>query len=325
MLVAINRNNETVYAHQAIITEEYRCPYCKEKLLLKKGLKKIPHFAHVSQTKRRCMKNETEKHYYVKFFIAQRLKQYHFNVEIEPYFSEIMQYPDILVNAKVAIEVQFSRISIKEVKSRSRGLEQIGVAVIWIIEQVQYHKGYLYLNTFQAYFINPIDRTLYSWEHEKQLIVKYVNIQHIGGRKFIAHRRMIQISELLSFNEQKNESYCYKLSNRHISRYIFNCRKKRSVLEPSLSAMYQLQITDDEVCRDTGYIFSYQIFIENHPVQWQLKLKLLLKHNLPKQYLMSYLKFRQFYLQDINKEEITLKLIDDYIQQVSGSLNVQNK
>ncbi|MDU6961244.1 MAG: competence protein CoiA family protein, partial [Staphylococcus sp.] len=79
MLVAINRNNETVYAHQAIITEEYRCPYCKEKLLLKKGLKKIPHFAHVSQVKRRCMKNETEKHYYVKFFIAQRLKQYHFN------------------------------------------------------------------------------------------------------------------------------------------------------------------------------------------------------------------------------------------------------
>lgn len=40
---------------------------------------------------------------------------------------------------------------------------------------------------------------------------------------------------------------------------------------------------------------------------------------------MSYLKFRQFYLLDINKEEITLKLIDDYIQQISGSLNVQNK
>ena len=51
MLVAINRNNETVYAHQAIITEEYRCPYCKEKLLLKR-VKKIPHFAHVSQIKK---------------------------------------------------------------------------------------------------------------------------------------------------------------------------------------------------------------------------------------------------------------------------------
>ena len=49
-----------------------------------------------------------------------------------------MQYPDILVDAKVAIEVQFSRISIKEVKSRSRGFEQIGVAVIWLIEQLQY-------------------------------------------------------------------------------------------------------------------------------------------------------------------------------------------
>ena len=129
-----------------------------------------------------------------------------------------MQYPDILVDAKVAIEVQFSRISIKEVKSRSRGFEQIGVAVIWLIEQLQYRKGYLYLNTFQAYFINPIDRTLYSWEHEKQLIVKYVNIQHIGGRKFIAHRRIIQISELLSFNEKR------------MSHIVINCQIDISVV-----------------------------------------------------------------------------------------------
>ena len=172
-----------------------------------------------------------------------------------------MQYPDILVDAKVAIEVQFSRISIKEVKSRSRGFEQIGVAVIWLIEQLQYRKGYLYLNTFQAYFINPIDRTLYSWEHEKQLIVKYVNIQHIGGRKFIAHRRIIQISELLSFNE-KRMSHIVINCQIDISVVIFLIVEKRSVLEPSLSAMYQLQITDDEVCRDTGYIFRIKFLLK---------------------------------------------------------------
>lgn len=74
------------------------------------------------------------------------------------------------------------------------------------------------MNTFQAYFINPIDRTLYSWEHEKQLIVKYVNIQHIGGRKFIAHRRIIQISELLSFNEKR------------MSHIVINCQIDISVV-----------------------------------------------------------------------------------------------
>lgn len=36
-----------------------------------------------------------------------------------------MQYPDILVDAKVAIEVQFSRISIKEVKSRREDLNKL--------------------------------------------------------------------------------------------------------------------------------------------------------------------------------------------------------
>ena len=77
---------------------------------------------------------------------------------------------------------------------------------------------------------------------------------------------LLRIDELFKFlnyyhSMKKNESYCYKLSNRHISRYIFNC-KKRSVLEPSLSAMYQLQITDDEVCRDTGYIFRIKFLLK---------------------------------------------------------------
>ena len=36
-----------------------------------------------------------------------------------------MQYPDILVDAKVAIEVQFSRISIKEVKSHQEDLNKL--------------------------------------------------------------------------------------------------------------------------------------------------------------------------------------------------------
>ena len=65
---------------------------------------------------------------------------------------------------------------------------------------------------------------------------------------------MIQISELLSFNE-KRMSHIVINCQIDISVVIFLIVEKRSVLEPSLSAMYQLQITDDEVCRDTGYIF----------------------------------------------------------------------
>lgn len=47
-----------------------------------------------------------------------------------------------------------------------------------------------------------------------------------------------------------------------ISVVIFLIVEKRSVLEPSLSAMYQLQITDDEVCRDTGYIFRIKFLLK---------------------------------------------------------------
>lgn len=41
-------------------------------------------------------------------------------MEIEPYYKEVLQYPDIVINQENAIEVQFSKISISKIIRRTR-------------------------------------------------------------------------------------------------------------------------------------------------------------------------------------------------------------
>ena len=53
------------------------------------------------------------------------LSQLHYRVQIEPYCPTIQQYPDILVNSKYVIEIQFSRIDIEEIIERTKGFKQI--------------------------------------------------------------------------------------------------------------------------------------------------------------------------------------------------------
>ncbi|MCJ1656760.1 competence protein CoiA family protein [Staphylococcus sp. NRL 16/872] len=319
MLVAINQYGERVNATEALKGSKYFCPYCKAELILKQGIKVTTHYAHRSNVHRKCAKAETEKHYYTKFFIANLLKHYGYSVEIEPYCPTIMQYPDILIDSKIVMEIQFSRISFQEIKERSLGFISLDVKVIWIIEDSKYYKGILYLNTFQAYFINHLSRTLITWNNSKQVLYKYSHIQHLEGRKFLAKKEILQMNNIKS---DDTVLYChtFKLSNDKINKYIQQCRRKNSVLEPTLSAMYQLRMTDIDVCNSSGFIFPQQLYIENHPVQWQLQLNLLKYQNkLSKDSLIKYLRFRHFYLNNYDQISITSALIHAYVNESNSS------
>ena len=46
MLIAMNRMNERVLAKNAKRNQIYRCPYCLGEVILRHGVKVIPHFAN---------------------------------------------------------------------------------------------------------------------------------------------------------------------------------------------------------------------------------------------------------------------------------------
>ncbi len=245
------------------------------------------------------------------------LSQLHYHVQIEPYCPTIQQYPDILVNSKYVIEIQFSRIDIEEIIERTKGFKQLNMEVIWLIQDCRYHRGRLYLNSFQAHFIHPINRCLYVWNQKNKCVVLYSQIQHIGGKQFIAKQTVIEINELVNQISIMSTPYqhIFKLTKSEIHYYLNQCRRKNSVLEPSLSAMYQLRLTDEAVYHNFGYIFPYQLYIENHPVQWQLQFKLLNEQECDvHQCLKAFLKFRQMYLNTISMDCVVSELINHYIK-----------
>lgn len=242
MLVALNEEKERVLATTALRKTQYFCPVCGKQVILKRGLKVISHFAHKHLAEQKCFNNETIKHYKSKLILAQMIQQQGCKVEIEPFLKEIKQIPDILINNKYVIELQYSPIPYKQILQRTEGLKKMGYKVSWLLNDVDYCHNKVKFNHFHSLFINPITRKLHTFNLEKKQIMMFQQIQYLGGHKYVAEKRNAKIIEL--FNEAPCDYHAvYKLSKFAINQYIKYCRWQNSVLEPTLSAMYQLQLS----------------------------------------------------------------------------------
>ncbi len=56
-------------------------------------------------------------------------------MEIEAYIPEFKQRPDLLVNDKIAIEIQCSHLSMKRLKERTENYQVHGFTVLWLMGQ----------------------------------------------------------------------------------------------------------------------------------------------------------------------------------------------
>ena len=78
-------------------------------------------------------------------------------------------------------------------------------------------------------------------------VLFYIVKFDIGGKQFIAKQTVIEINELVNQISIMSTPYqhIFKLTKSEIHYYLNQCRRKNSVLEPSLSAIYQLRLTDE--------------------------------------------------------------------------------
>ncbi|GLB47035.1 competence protein [Philodulcilactobacillus myokoensis] len=134
MLIAVDRNHNLINAEFAHKKNLYFCPSCQNKVILKKGSKKMAHFAHDQNN---CChsfsEGETNEHLLGKqqihdFLINGGLK----NIKLESYLPTIRQRPDILCS-KIAFEFQCSPISSQRLKQRISGYHQLGMTSFWIL------------------------------------------------------------------------------------------------------------------------------------------------------------------------------------------------
>lgn len=118
-------------------SRQFFCPGCKERLILKIGTKKIPHFAHfrISHCSEQFEK-ESAYHLSGKQKLYLWLKEQGLDPELEVFDQVIRQRPDIRFtyqNQRFALEFQCSVIPEELFKKRTSSYLQHGYVPIWVL------------------------------------------------------------------------------------------------------------------------------------------------------------------------------------------------
>lgn len=131
MEVAFDKNNNFIYASDAIKGNEYFCPYCHENLILRKGKIVSPHYAHKVDSD--CV--ETGE-----------MCEWH--IRMQSYFSS--EYREVVVEKdgkkhradilkdNIVIEFQHSAISLDDFNERNNFYISLGYKVIWIFDSTEW-------------------------------------------------------------------------------------------------------------------------------------------------------------------------------------------
>lgn len=169
MLTAQTKNGRNIclgfnYQKESLLelrsNEDFFCPICGEKVLLKLGDQRIYHFAHKQGGAcRDFYENESVYHMEGKRQIYQWLIRQKIPSALEYYDKDIQQRPDIMFQyngKKFALEFQCSSISERIFTKRTKTYLQNGYIPIWLISNSQMHikkKNIVALSNFHYLFL----------------------------------------------------------------------------------------------------------------------------------------------------------------------------
>lgn len=283
MIQAMNSNGEIVQAQFAERNTDYYCPVCQQKVVLRRGEMKIPHFSHISTHD--CFSNvyrkESLSHLQGKYMLYRMFGAH--QASLEYFISEIEQIPDILLKEGVALELQLSVIPVRIVASRTAGYHSLDMKVCWITDyrSLKIEEDILILNYFQQSLIYYPSHTLFVLDIAGETLYA-LKIQQVVGRfKYKVQRFTVQSKEELFHHMIHSllRSAHKVMNDRDVQQYVRNCVARRSVLEPTLSALYQLNIHKDNIPLHYRIILPEQILLNAHPIYWQLELERMVHHD----------------------------------------------
>ena len=136
MLQARNQKGQMINLLQEIPAkrQEFFCPLCQNPVRLRQGEVMRAHFAHVSlENCHFFSENESQEHLALKEMLYQVLLSQGEEVALEAPIKEVSQVADVLVNHRIALEVQCSRLSLKRLKERTLAYHQAGYYVCWLL------------------------------------------------------------------------------------------------------------------------------------------------------------------------------------------------
>ncbi|CAD2078697.1 competence protein CoiA [Jeotgalicoccus coquinae] len=271
MYIANDEHGVQILAHNAVKSGRYFCPVCETPVVLKAGSIKVPHFSHhhILQCSRYLYKRESLLHLKLKHDLYLELNRY-YATAMEYYLESIEQIPDLLIERDLALEIQLSRISPELILSRTEGYYKLGMRVMWLLDQkeIKTEGQYIYLNHFQLSTMT--NDNIYTVNTETLAVTAW-HIGHTAGlNRFTYKKEQVDLNEILTYKSTVEWEETYTLAKSVMKHLIQREKAKKSVLNPTLTYMYQLEMTVDTF-PEFLYITSFdERYILNSPVEWKL-------------------------------------------------------
>ncbi len=186
MFIVKNKTNQlfNILEPSNLEGDDFYCPQCSSPVRYRSGKVMRPHFAHLSR--KECQfftENESVQHLSLKSELYSWLAIAE-KVELEKYLPEMNQLADLLVNKRLALEVQCSSLSISRLQERTRAYHEAGFQVLWLLGKDLWLKDRLTKLHYQFLYFS-MNMGFHLWElddERKELRLRYLIHEDLRGK-----------------------------------------------------------------------------------------------------------------------------------------------
>lgn len=270
--MAKNRHDNWVKATDMLDKADvFYCPDCQQRVVLRKGVYNVAHFAHRTQcTQQRFSEGETQEHLLGKSLLYQWLVKEQFSVVLEAYLSNLQQRPDLLVTLpngkRIAIELQCSPIAMDDFVQRTNGYVSKGYDVIWIVgvkNSALSKSLFAYLwQDVHLFYLDVAHKQLYvkSSAGTQRIRVSQLLNQSIAPCPIVVTRQSFQAYEWQRLVSQKSLKWLYanRLAIDKLPKVLFGQAKQYIGLKhplPDILCFVYGQIAVQQQC-DVAYLVT---------------------------------------------------------------------
>ncbi|MBM4764251.1 competence protein CoiA family protein [Bacillus sp. B15-48] len=329
MLVACRKNGEKLSLGdhfdkdelvQSRKKEEFFCPECRERVVLKLGDKRIWHFSH--QKGSNCpSKYDRESSYHLsgKLQLYQWLNKRTTKAQLEQYFHTCKQRADIAFewNRQLfSIEFQCSPIREELFINRTEGYQSNRITPIWIIGGNQINRlasNLFSFNHFQYLFLRRQDTRWFviAYCPDVNQFIFLHDLLPISPKKVLASMTILpkyeidiyQLLHLVPLKRLPLSCWIHELQKLKTSYYSYPDFSQRTFLETLYKNGLNLLTFPSEI----GLPVRSSPFIETSPLVWQTFLYLDILRHLKTGNIFSYSNIYHAFLIRMNKQEIKIR------------------
>ena len=306
MFIALDKNQQPVSVEKAKRGELYYCPVCHSQVTFKSGHVRVPHFSHyrIVQCIRYLYKAESIEHLKAKHDLYLHIKAAK-AVDMEVYLDEIEQIPDLLMD-KTVIEIQLSTISIELLTTRTKGYESLGLDVYWLLDETSFNPSKP--TSFQLSTMK--DHHLFTYDIEKQQVYLY-RMNYSDGFHWYYQKEAVDVLNIDKSIKKIRRGF-YPVNKKIVKRLVEHARQKRSVLDVTIGALYQLDWHVNDIPDWMCVVTPSERWIFNKPLEWKLFIyKNILYETFTIEEFQMLIKLRM--IRDTpDLEQVTLQLLREY-------------